>query len=86
MTCVHGFFGNCQIALSETTNNHVVKPKKTLRKKTYRHKKKPNDKEIANKQPNVRKRVDSKRTELSKLPKHAKFILDFSSIYHFKNN
>ena len=33
----------------------------------------------------VRKRVDSKRAELSKLPKHAKFVLDFSSINHFNN-
>ena len=23
MICVHGFFGNCRIAQSETTNNHV---------------------------------------------------------------
>ena len=39
-------------------------------------KKKTNDKVISNKQPNVRKRVDSKREELSKLPKHATFLLD----------
>ena len=33
-----------------------------------------------------RKRVDSKHAELSKLSKHAKFILYFSSINYFNNN
>ena len=35
---------------------------------------------IANKQPIVRKRVDSKRAELSKLPKHAKISLDLAQL------
>ena len=35
---------------------------------------KKNDKVISKEQPNVRKRVDSKRAELTKLPKHAKIV------------
>ena len=42
------------------------------------------DKVIANKQPNVRKRVHSKRAELSELPNMQN--LYFSSINHFNNN
>ena len=83
ITCVHGFSGNCRKALYGTTNNHVEKQKHLIKRK---YKQKTNDKVIANKQPNVRKRVDSKRAELSKSPRHANIVLDFSSIKHFNGN
>ena len=43
---------------------------------------------IANKQPKERESTlnTAKREELSKIPKHAKFVLDFSSINQFNNN
>ena len=70
MTCVRVFFGNYRITLSETTQNYVEKQKSNLIKRKDMHMEK-NDKVIANKQPNLRKRDDSKRAELSNLPKHA---------------
>ena len=39
MTCVYGFFGNCRIALSETTNNHVEKQKSFNKNKIHTHEK-----------------------------------------------
>ena len=69
-------------------NQQPHRETKTLnkkKKKPYTCKKKANDKVIANKQPNVGKRVDSKRAELSKLPKHAKCVLHFSSNNHCNN-
>ena len=53
MTCVHGFFGNCQIALPETINNHVEYKNIRSKENIYTWEKKPNDKVIANEQPNV---------------------------------
>ena len=71
--------------LYQTQLTTTQRPKTLNKKKIYTYGKK-NDKVIANEQPNLIKRVDSKRAELSKLPKHAKFILDLSSINHFNNN
>ena len=36
-TCVHGFFENCRIALSETTNNQVENKKTFNKNKIYIH-------------------------------------------------
>ena len=38
MTCVHGFFGNSRIALSETSNNNV-ETETFNKKKIYTHEK-----------------------------------------------
>ena len=37
MICVHWFFGNCPIDLSETTNNHIEKQKTFNKKKPHTH-------------------------------------------------
>ena len=69
----------CSWVLRELPDSSIrnnSQPRREFNKITYNKNiytwKKTNDKVIANEQPNVRRRVDSIRAELSKLPEHAK--------------